>query len=67
MLTSANERLSCTEPLILPLLLHCLWQKIKLGRLQTNQAVGSLLVDYFCRYTASAKLLLLLSSKLAKQ
>ncbi|KAM6198559.1 uncharacterized protein WM294_006899 [Sarcoramphus papa] len=45
----ANERLSCAEPLILLLLLDYLWQKVRLGRLQINQAAGCLLVDYFCR------------------
>lgn len=46
----ANESPSCPEPLILLLLLDCLWQKIRRGRLQINQAVGCLLADYFCRY-----------------
>jgi len=63
----AKERVSCAEPLILLLLLDCLWQKIRLDRLQINQAVGCLLADYFCRYTASVKLLPLLSPKVSKQ
>lgn len=63
----ASERLSCAEPLILLLLLDYLWQKIRLDRLQINQAVGCLLADYFWRYVAPVKLLPLLSPKLSKQ
>lgn len=63
----ANERLSCAEPLVLLLLLDCLWHKIRLDRLQINQAVDCLLANYFCRYVAPVKLLPLLSPKLSKQ
>jgi len=57
-LMCANEKLSCAEPLILSDLLDCPWQKIRLGELQINQAVGCHLADYFCRDMAPEELYL---------
>lgn len=55
-LMHASEKLNCSEPLILPVLLDCPWQKMRLGELQINQAVGCHLADYFCRYVAPEEL-----------
>lgn len=66
-LMCANERLSCAEPLILPVLLDCPWQKIRLGELQINQAVGCHLADYFCSDMAPEELYLPLPPEESKQ